>query len=112
MLTGGALEPDLQTRQLRDAGHVLPRVGLHHAQLAVLQAVLGGEAPGGCVQRASAGNDQLCSESCGNQCSSMPGSMIQQQQVAAECKQVGFSNTAAATNAGQCMESRQDGRSP
>lgn len=54
MLTGGALEPDLQTRQLRDAGHVLPRVGLHHAQLAVLQAVLGGEAPGGCVQRASA----------------------------------------------------------
>lgn len=61
MLTGGALEPDLQARQLRDAGHVLPRVGLHHAQLAVLQAALGREAPGGCVQRAAAGGAQRCS---------------------------------------------------
>ena len=35
--TGGSLEPDLQARQLRDAGHILPRVGLDHAELAVLQ---------------------------------------------------------------------------
>lgn len=33
----GALEPHLQAWELRDGGHVLPRVGLVHTQLAVLQ---------------------------------------------------------------------------
>jgi hypothetical protein len=45
-LTCRPLEPDLQVGQLRYPGHVLARVGLHHAELAVLQVVQAAARPG------------------------------------------------------------------